>query len=139
MKKLTTWVLVLFVCAVASTMIWIDHSNAAEKSLQTTDINKATSKLIRKEGDIQKLTGGGTEHQQASAFNCSTENGLCICVGGPESEDCTEMAEKSCKTDERGDVDLSCNGTTCSCEWKLSGLPSGVGGTTQQTTTQTSH
>ena len=66
MKKLTTWVLVLFVCAVASTMIWIDHSNAAEKSLQTTDINKATSKLIRKEGDIQKLTGGATEHQQAA-------------------------------------------------------------------------
>jgi hypothetical protein len=68
-----------------------------------------------------------------SGYVCSTENGLCVCSGDATSEDCQAMAKNICKRDKNGEVGLSCNGITCSCEWGSGPQVGGLGGTPAQT------
>jgi hypothetical protein len=66
---------------------------------------------------IVKVNGGKLHVAVESGYTCSSENGKCVCRGDADSEDCQAMAENICRTDEHGDVDLSCNGIICSCDW----------------------
>lgn len=66
-------------------------------------------------------------------YVCSTENGLCVCAGEATSDDCRAMAENICKRGDNGTVDLSCNGITCSCEWRTGPQVGGLGGQPAET------
>jgi hypothetical protein len=80
-----------------------------------------------------KVNAGKLHVASESGYTCSTENGKCVCLGDADSEDCQAMAENICKTDEHGDVDLSCNGIICSCDWGSALGVDGVDGNIPQT------
>ena len=64
-----------------------------------------------------KVNFGKLHVATESGYTCSSENGKRICLGDADSDDCQAMAANICKRDENGDVDLSCTGIICSCDW----------------------